>query len=126
VTLLGFKARFAGDVERRIKRQSIRESDRFRVGMYLQLYTGLRTKACRKLVEDDPVCTSVQAITIAAGQVVLGGQVLRGDAVEELARLDGFSSVEEFKAFFITDGKPFAGFLIKWDWPDETGSPRPD
>lgn len=73
MTSLGFKARFAELVERREKRQSIRANgDRFRVGGRIQLYTGMRTKVCRKLAADDPVCVSVEPIIIAADFVALG------------------------------------------------------
>ncbi len=48
---INFKAQFASDVELGIKRQSIRPRGKrvYKVGDKLTLYTGQRTKACRKL-----------------------------------------------------------------------------
>lgn len=119
MSLLGFKKQFAGPVERREKRQTIRAKvNGHAVGRPIQLYTGLRTKACRKLAEVDPVCTSIEAIGIEMGGVVyLEGRILYVEQVEEMARLDGFANVVDFCDFFQTDTGRFDGFLIKWDWP---------
>ena len=117
MTALSFKARFAGPVERREKRQSIRQKNRFAVGKPIQLYTGMRTKACRKLVAEDPICTAIDAVTVAPDFVSIGGWRLASGDLIDFARADGFATVADFKAFFIVDGAPFDGFLIRWDWP---------
>lgn len=116
MTALGFKARFAGPVERREKRQSIRRKNRFTVGRPIQLYTGMRTKACRKLVAEDPICLSVEPVYIDLLGVLVGNMILADHEETTMAAADGFASVADFKAFFVVDGQPFHGFLIKWGW----------
>lgn len=55
-----FNKRFAEPIETGQKRQTIRAPRRrhARVGEQLQLYTGMRTKACR-LIRDDVVCVAL-------------------------------------------------------------------
>jgi hypothetical protein len=120
MTLLGFKKEFASAVERREKRMSIRARDRFPLGKKLQLYTGLRTKAARKLVAEDPTILSVTPIRLggAAGIVVAGIELTRA-AAEQLAIDDGFETIEAFVAFFDkTHGLPFEGVIVRWGWPE--------
>lgn len=120
MSLLGFKAQFAGPVERREKRQTIRKAVHgHAIGRPIQLYTGLRTKACRKLVADDPVCTSIEPIEVIenASCVIIGKTVMRGDELVKFAQADGFADLVAFFEFFHQpDGSDFKGFLIRWDW----------
>ena len=65
-----FQSRFAPLVASGEKRQTIRAIGKRRhaaVGDRIQLYTGMRTKACRKLVTPDPVCTFAAAVYICHG-----------------------------------------------------------
>lgn len=115
-----FKERFAALVESGEKTTTIRRlrrRDNAMVGRTLQLYTGQRTPACRKLVDPDPVCVAVSAIVIhsEARLVSLRGRMLRGQALADLARADGFDDLVEFFEFFRRpDGSPFHGIFIKW------------
>lgn len=128
---LNFKARFAEDVRAGKKRQTIRAKGKRpppRVGDLLMLYTGMRQCGCRKLL--DVVCRSVVPISISTAsrvvQMVAGSLVreavtgsywetLSGEEIEQLARDDGFSSADDFFAFFAENhGKTFSGYLIKW------------
>jgi hypothetical protein len=111
-----FKARFADAVETRRKRQTIRaewKSRHARPGEYLQLYTGMRTKHCRKLVDPDPVCLSVQPVVMNTW-----GVRIDGEPVGELggfAAADGFADWPEMRDWFAeTHGFPFTGWLISW------------
>ena len=119
--LLGFKAQFADLVERREKTQSIRaRGDRFKVGGHIQLYTGLRTKACRKLVADDPVCLSVEPVVIHHHWMEVDGRRLLSTERIEMAHADGFAGYWDFATFFADQQNhtlPWRGFLIKWGWP---------
>ena len=114
-----FKAQFADDVEHGIKRQTIRTNRRCRAGDALQLYTGMRTRKCRKL--RDAVCTMVQEVSIAVhGQFVavrLDGELLPSVLARQLAQADGFDGVSSFAEFFEHEygGLPFQGWLIKWE-----------
>lgn len=97
------------------KCQTIRRAVRCKPGDRLQLYTGLRTKQCRKLGE--AVCTRVERVIIPApplGHLMIGeGRVLRGRALEGFAAADGFNSREAFFAFFQQHyGLPFDGVVI--------------
>ena len=71
-----FKAQFADAVERGVKRQTIRAIRKDgrvpHIGSALQLYTGMRTKNCRKL--KDAVCTNVWPITIASKSITINRQ----------------------------------------------------
>jgi len=119
---LNFKQRFAPLVESGAKRQTIRAMRKDgrdpAPGDVLHHYTGMRTKACRKLREE--VCTSAEPIGILTdGRVLLvdgnGVRFLDPMAIGELAEADGFCSVGEFYDFFNkTHGLPFNGLLIKW------------
>ncbi|SCM75417.1 conserved hypothetical protein [uncultured Pleomorphomonas sp.] len=61
-----FAPMFAAQVEALTKSQTVR-GDRqrhARVGEPVQLYAGMRTRQCRKLVADDPICDFVAPIRI--------------------------------------------------------------
>jgi hypothetical protein len=116
---LNFQARFASAVESGEKRQTIRKRRKDgrdpKPGDTLYLYTGMRTKACRKLGE--AVCTRVQEV--AFGRMVMGGQ--RGTwfqgpgYLKSIAKRDGFETKEEMLDWFEkTHGLPFEGLLIRW------------
>lgn len=103
------------------KRQTVRLKARCKPGDTLQLYTGMRTKACRKLGE--AVCEAVFPVTIMAeGALIFPRQMTAGKfsvpraAVREMfARADGFTSWEACAAFFREKyGLPFAGQVIVW------------
>ena len=99
-----FKTIFADQVAGLRKCQTIRADRRrhARPGERLQLFAGMRTRQCRKLVTPDPVCLSVQRIDIVTSVLVDGviasiaidGQPLdRGD-IESFAEADGFGCAE--------------------------------
>lgn len=103
-----FKEQFAPLVSSGIKRQTIRANgDRRHAapGESVQLYTGQRTKECRKLVEPDPVCVRSRPIGISANHDVFLGvgsdiEQLDETAIAILAATDGFKSTDEFFQFF--------------------------
>lgn len=113
---LNFKSQFASDVITRKKRQSIR-GRKIKVGENIQLCTGQRTKACKKLVQTDPICVSCRPIIIARNYVKIDGEGLSFGARRNLALSDGFVSIYEFLDFFCpAPDDVFEGFLIKWGW----------
>jgi hypothetical protein len=113
-----FKKQFAADVESRKKRQTIRAKRKDgrnpHVGDELYLYTGMRTKSCRKLGEE--ICKFVHQITIDEhGHININGEWLPG--YEELVFIydDGFKNAADFTPFFRKEhGLPFEGLLYKW------------
>ncbi|WP_027367387.1 hypothetical protein [Desulfocurvibacter africanus] len=116
-----FKSRFSEAVESGRKRQTIRALGKrrhARQGEAVQLYTGMRTRYCRKLVTPDPVCVSSLPIYMDQDMdgrlvVVLAGS--RVDDLEGLAKADGFHDAVEFREFFERNHElPFEGRLIRW------------
>jgi len=111
-----FKAKFADAVESGRKRQTIRKRRKrpTRPGDRLYLYTGMRTKACRKLREND--CLSVEPMVIDVGSVRLAGRRLTMVEVDQLSVADGFERADDFFEFFEQHyGLPFdEAELIKW------------
>lgn len=89
-----------------------------RPGVTLHLFTGQRTKACRKIAE--VLCLSVTPIGVLEDRVRLGDGPLiwtRGEDWERLARQDtaGLWSGDELRAYLRkTYGLPFHGVLIGW------------
>ncbi len=121
---LNFKKQFAHLVESGEKRQTIRalrkDGKNPKPGHTLYLYTGQRTKSCRKLGE--AICKSVEQICINESWGISlanldGGQYRELSIDEETALIeaDGFYySFQFYKFFKDTHGLPFFGLLIKW------------
>jgi hypothetical protein len=82
----------------------------------LQLYTGQRTKACRKLVSPDPVCTLVDYVGIRPEYLTLGNARLHKGDANDFARRDGFDNFDDMVNWFSrTYGSPyFQGFVHVW------------
>lgn len=95
-----FNAIFADQVSSLRKRQTVRSERKRhgRPGEPLQLYQGMRTRACRKLVDPDPVCTFVHKIEISLSVLIddmiasisIDGIPLRPEEIEAFAQADGF------------------------------------
>lgn len=119
---LNFQPQFAEAVESGRKRQTIRRQARCMAGDKIQLYTGQRTKSCRKL--GDAVCTRVRPVRIEATQMFLDGERLLagnaerdelGDRDNDFARKDGFDGFCELSDWFANRyGLPFEGFVVSW------------
>lgn len=110
---LNFQKQFAGAVERGEKRQTIRAPRKDgrdpKPGDTLYLYTGMRTKACRKLGE--VVCSGVLRVRIGLG----GPEGSSMDEAITFAQADGFRDWLAMRQWFErTHGLPFEGFLIQW------------
>ena len=115
---LNFQKRFAAAVEVGDKTQTIRAYRKrpIEVGDKLYLYTGMRTKLCRKLL--DAVCESVSHIEIDWVNAGLDGLGLTDEECDKLAIDDGFDSYQQMVEWFDkTHGTPFRGVLIQWS-PD--------
>lgn len=123
-----FKSQFAGDVESGKKRCTIRRAGKRKPpvpGCRIQLYTGMRTKNCRALL--NPICTKVTPIKIFPnfGEIHIQAAsrihwlIFDSDkSLNQLARQDGFASFKEFFDFFETQADEngvFEGHLIEWD-----------
>jgi hypothetical protein len=130
---INFQARFVPAVENgvarirrrrmahpdiRPKRQTIRawrkDGRNPRAGCLLYLYTGMRTKKCRKLGEVR--CRHTATIEIDANQrVFMYGRLLWLYQCEALAHADGFEHFETFIDWIDqVHGLPFSGWVIRW------------
>lgn len=136
MTAYNFQQQFVPAVERLDKRQTIRgpRKRHARPGESVQLYTGMRHKSCRKLVDPDPVCTAVNRIAIYINRnhpylienIIVKSELLDADAMEAFARADGFDP-DDFPFgpsargamglwFLKTHGEgKFTGVVIKWE-----------
>jgi len=86
------------------------------IGAKLFLYTGMRSKSCKKLFET--VCTNTSQIVIDNDpyRVIVNGVEVQDE--DRFAQADGFPSVAELFDFFEeTHGLPFHGTLIEWEPP---------
>lgn len=128
-----FQKQFVTEIQAGKKHQTIRayrkNNRHARVGERLQLYTGLRTKNCRKLFDKDPICNAVDSVEIyikEAGQIeqiVLNGTHLNSNEIEEFAKADGFTPADGLTArdamgeFFLDyhGAGRFEGCVIKWE-----------
>lgn len=130
-----FQKRFAPGIQDGTKPHTIR-ADRKRhahVGEPLQLYCGMRSKHCFKIV-DDPVCQRIHDIVIILGahhiKRVLIDRVESMDLsmrldlplglVDNFAISDGFRDSKDMHEFWRASHEPgvFRGKLIGWgDWP---------
>lgn len=124
-----FQERFIAPIQAGTKRQTIRAIGKRRHAVKndrIQLYTGMRTARCQKIVEPDPICTGTYPIEIEVGQcddafvirrIVLDGveQIAMPDR-RLIAKRDGFETLEEMADFFGDSYGPgvFRGVLITW------------
>lgn len=129
-----FKKGFIEPIQSGRKQQTVRHQGgkrHARPGEPIQIYTGMRTKACRKIISPDPICTRVDEIRIdvegmAKGDldecVKINGIPLSNEELCSFCLADGFDNVTAFVRFWgITHGcKPFEGVIVHW-LPAEKG-----
>lgn len=129
-----FQKQFAPKIIDRSKTHTIRgpRKRHAKPGENLQLYTGMRTKHCRKII-DDPVCTFVSPIriTFASSRIIdiwfgpAGGDQhdILLDHYDEFAKMDGFNCAASMAAFWDIENLvpvqgtvafEFYGFMIGW------------
>lgn len=123
--LLNFQRQFAADVVTGIKRQTIRSAGKRvhvpRVGEQAHCYTGLRTRATKRLGMWPVKAVEVlrmDVTDIGLSNVVLGANRMTTLGLEQLAVEDGFKSAADMGAWFAkTHGcGEFYGWLIGWEW----------
>ncbi|MGV3485384.1 MAG: ASCH domain-containing protein [Planctomycetaceae bacterium] len=117
-----FQAQFTEAIASGAKTHTIRRNGKrrhARAGERLQLYTGMRTKACRKILQEDPVCDGVYPVVIVVederiAAITVGGAAV--DSLEQFAIDDGFESLAHMHEFWIRFhgvGR-FVGSMIEW------------
>ena len=121
-----FKARFAAPILAGTKAQTIRaeragRSRHARPGEQLHLFTGMRTKACRRLAT--PTCIAVTPIRMvfsgpkACELIAIDGIHLVPSSMARFARADGFETIADMAAFWAAEHpgiEEFRGVLIRW------------
>lgn len=111
-----FQPQFVEAIASGAKTQTIRRTARAKVGDRLQLYTGMRTKACRKIVSPDPVCTVSNYIALRPNGITFGTLADRYPDADDFARLDGFLDYADMHRWFTEryETEYFVGQLIQW------------
>lgn len=117
-----FQKRFVPHIQDGSKRQTIRgpRNRHARPGEKLQLYQGMRTAQCAKIIPD-PDCVSVRPLTIwfdGEGKIdviEIGGHPV--DDPDGFAVDDGFESLSDMAGFWVMSHglwRRFGGVLICW------------
>lgn len=125
-----FQKRFAPPIVQGTKTHTIRghRKRHARLGERIQLYQGMRTRFCRKII-DDPKCTKLMPIQIyydtgAVSRIVMDNIDLPEDGLDSFAASDGFTDLNDMHRFWMKnhelDGACFDGVCISWDSRWET------
>jgi hypothetical protein len=128
-----FNPRFIEPIRQGLKTQTIRsysEARQPRPGQLLQLYTGMRTKHCRRILPDVPCLTVMKVqITFAFDQEWVIDKIttdnVRVRDLDDFAIRDGFTDRYDMSAFWRAyhpeaTATGFDGILIEWARPAET------
>jgi len=118
-----FQKQFVEPIKTGLKSHTIRKNGKrrhARAGESLQLYTGMRTRSCSKILAEDPECVFAKPIQIEVGYDEILGIWMDDYAVEDLksfAVMDGFESLEAMHKFWIEFHGPgmFHGTIIAWE-----------
>lgn len=93
------------------KRQTIRATRRCDPGAAMQLYTGMRTKECRKIA--DARCVDVRWVRLFTDGITL--ELIAIVSPDPFAVEDGFDRYETMRDWFAERyGLPFEGWLYRW------------
>lgn len=111
---INFSPQFAEDVAAGRKTQTIRQTARVKAGQVIQLYTGQRTRACKKL--GDAECIDCTYVGLTARGITLGDVSKFPRNMDEFARADGFENYAAMWAWFSGRYKTtsFTGVVIRW------------
>lgn len=124
-----FKKEFGPPIQSGQKTGTIRgpRKRHAREGEAMQLFTGMRTKHCAKIIPD-PVCRMVMPISIDVGgirikEVIVGEArwMLHRNGADLFAQRDGFADIDEMHTFWLREHGLglFRGFWICWlHWKD--------
>lgn len=120
-----FQSQFVDPILSGTKLQTIRQIGKrrhARPGETLQLYTGMRTNRCYRIITD-PVCIAAIPVELRIGRSLLITQITLGESIltrpadlEAFARNDGFASLQAMSDYWRASyGEPiFTGLLIAW------------
>lgn len=118
-----FKSRFGPPILAGTKAQTIRaeragKSRHARPGELVQLYTGMRTRQCRRLGEARCLEVSAVKIDLLLSVLIVGDVCFGGPkALDQFARQDGFADWHDLVDFWVAEHPGvdlFEGVLIRW------------
>lgn len=115
MTVFSFKPEFVGKILAGEKQSTIRSTKRCEVGDTMQLYTGLRTKKCKKLM--DAICIGVAPIKISKAEIWKIGKTEGNVRPSSLFfhEQEGFTNVQAMVDFFREEyGLPYRGWIHAW------------
>lgn len=129
-----FAPQFVEPVSTLKKRQTVRGNRKRHAlpGEPVQLYAGMRTKYCRKLLTPDPICLDVRHIsigldsrsTLLISSIEIEGVPLDFDEIEAFAVADGFGGPlaggfarRRMGQFWLSkyEWARFDGVVIRWE-----------
>lgn len=110
-----FSPEFADAVTSGDKCQTVRKTQRAKRGDAIQLYTGQRTKKCRKLRSDTTLCY-VDYVHIALDGLTFGDKEKHPGNADAFARRDGFKDFSDMLAWFQKKygSTHFVGYVHRW------------
>lgn len=115
MTAFSFKPVFVPKILSGEKLSTIRSTRRCNVGDTMQLYTGLRTKKCKKLI--DVVCIGIAPITINKLEI---WRISKTEGNVRPSPLffheqEGFKNTQDFIEFFREEyDLPYKGWIHAW------------
>lgn len=109
-----FSPEFADAVVSGEKCQTVRKTKRAKKGDMLQLYTGQRTKKCRKLREAE--CLYVDYVHITPDGLIVGDTDKHAGNSDAFAKRDGFKDYADMVAWFTKKygDAHFVGYVHRW------------
>lgn len=109
-----FSPEFVADIEAGRKTQTIRQTSRAAAGQAIQLYTGQRTKQCRKL--GDAICIDSTYVGLTTTGVTLGDTSRFPGNRDDFARADGFADYAAMWKWFSEryETNSFTGYITRW------------
>lgn len=112
----GFMPEFVPLILAGTKIQTVRRTRRCVPGMTMQMFTGMRTKACRRFAEMR--CALVDQVRIEPHGLTFGDKSAHPDD-DGFARLDGFRDYADMLAWFQRHNREvaFIGHVHRWDPP---------
>jgi len=128
-----FMAQFAEPIVTLQKLQTVRGNRKrhARPGEPMQLYTAMRTRQCRKLLNVDPICRDVRDIMIGLNSrhpllieaISIDGMALDDSEIEDFAVADGFGGAlaegfarRRMGEFWVRhhEWNRFQGVVLRW------------
>jgi len=119
-----FNASFVEQVQSGAKCQTVRlpRKRHARPGEPVQLFTGMRTRACRKLVDPDPICAGVDDIEIRFADHTIASIEINGVPLGNAQMLEDFAIADGFghRASLLLPHEPFPASYIFTRWWAQT------